>query len=188
MNEKLNKWLIKLLKKLLRKLGGVKRVEYTMSEKEKVEISEMNAIRKRYESESFLKSKKSVEIESDYPNKLSLFFEHNFKVKFDNIPPYLFKKVRKIGEKTYEFEFFIAKYGNTDTIKKMKEMGWKSNVENKIPNISIEIFNGNEDIFKTVKLDNCKIESVRCFENLEYNGSELLTGVVNIVSESITIG
>lgn len=82
----MKKVLIKFLKWCLRKLGGVKRIEYNMPEREKQYIKEVTAIQDRYNSKSFQNNNKSVELKENYLEPLQFFFDYDFKINFSDIP------------------------------------------------------------------------------------------------------
>jgi hypothetical protein len=188
MKQRLRKWLIKVLKKWLKKLGGVKRVEWNMDAKQKEYLEQMRIAHESVDnfrnSEEFMKN---IEIGKEFPNNLAFYFEHNFRVKLANIPSPLFTAARKTGDNLYEFEFFIAEYNDTNIIDAFKELNWKNTVEEDRLNIEIEVIHASGELFKTIVLDKCRVDEVRYFENLDHYGSELLKGVVTVTFDSINI-
>lgn len=193
MKKFVKKQLVRFLKWCLRKLGAIKRVEYVMPMSQRKINEQLNEMKKYSEFiEKAQKDRKEVSIKSEYPKDNFLFFEHNFNVYFNDIPPHLFCGVKKIQQGLfedclYEFEFFISNFNDTDIIKKMKELQWKTEAENFELNINIDVVGGNGETFKKIEMKKCKINNISFFENFSYYSNELLKGKVIIHSDSISI-
>lgn len=187
----MKKVLIKFLKNCLRKLDGIKRVEFKMSDSnlkkfDESRLMEQNAMFLKNIKESGHKQK--VEFEEENYTPTCFCFEHNFKVQFDEIPPHLFYEINKISKKRYLFGFFVAKYGETDILDKINELKWKIDAEDLDFNVNIDVFDTGKNIFKKIQLKKCKIQEVSFFNHFSYYGKdELLRGDVIVEFDSIEI-
>ena len=95
----------------------------------------------------------------------------------------MFKNAEYIQDNKYRFEFYIAKYKETNSYDEIQSLIWDSNVEDKPTNVSIEILNFANKNFKTIKLENCKLDNLRCFESFDYYDNGLATGFVDVIFE-----